>query len=64
LLPCINFDKALIKNRKLSDAKNPTQLLSGPGKLTQALGISLSENGSNFFQPNFKIVDIGVLTYI
>ena len=31
------------------------QLCSGPGKLSEALGVGLSLNGSDLFQPPFEI---------
>lgn len=34
-------------------------LLSGPGKITLGLGIGPEMNGRSFFDPNFKIVDLG-----
>lgn len=36
------------------------KLASGPGKLTQALGLDLRYNGRKFRDTNFKIVDLGV----
>jgi len=47
------------KNRKLTGSLAPKKLLSGPGKLTQALGIDKSFDGKKFNQPNFKIIDLG-----
>ncbi|MFM8268687.1 MAG: DNA-3-methyladenine glycosylase [Pseudomonadota bacterium] len=51
--------KEMQKNRKLTGASCEKKLLSGPGKLTQALGIDRSFDGLKFNQPNFKIVDLG-----
>lgn len=34
------------------------KLLSGPGKLCHALGIGPSQNGWNFFRPDFRLVDL------
>lgn len=34
-------------------------LLSGPGKITLGLGIGPERNGRSFFDPDFKIVDLG-----
>ncbi len=34
-------------------------LLSGPGKITLGLGIGPKMNGRSFFDPDFKIVDLG-----
>jgi DNA-3-methyladenine glycosylase len=33
------------------------QLCSGPGKLTEALGVDLSLNGSDLFEPPFELAD-------
>lgn len=55
--------KSMAKNRHLSSplpAKEIKKLLSGPGKLTQALGIDRSFDGLRFDQSTFKIVDLGV----
>ena len=40
-------------------ASPPRQLLNGPGKLCQALGIDLSYNGLDFFREDLRIVDLG-----
>lgn len=47
------------KNRKLKGPLVPQNLLSGPGKLTQALGINKNFDGKKFNQTQFKIVDLG-----
>lgn len=41
------------------DSQSPRALLSGPGKLTQALGVNMSHNGRTFFEDDLKIVDLG-----
>jgi DNA-3-methyladenine glycosylase len=48
LMPTAGLD-AMRARRRLPDGRAPrdTDLCSGPGKLTQALGISLAENGSD-----------------
>lgn len=51
--------KEMQKNRKLTGTIEPKKLLSGPGKLTQALGIDKTFDGRKFNQTNFKIVDLG-----
>jgi DNA-3-methyladenine glycosylase len=51
----------MAKNRRISDALTPKHirsLLSGPGKLTQALGINKNFDGLRFDQSTFKIVDL------
>ena len=35
------------------------QLLNGPGKLTQGLGVDLSHNGRSFFGKELRLVDLG-----
>lgn len=45
------------KNRP--KAKLDKDLLSGPGKLTQALGVDLSYNGRTFREADFKLIDLG-----
>lgn len=47
------------KNRHLKGELSLRDLLSGPGKLTQALGIDKRFDGQKFNQPHFKIVDLG-----
>lgn len=42
------------KRRKTKEIKN---LLSGPGKLTQAMGIAISHNGVNLEKGNLKIIN-------
>lgn len=41
-------------------AHNDYQLLNGPGKLCQGMGIDLTYNGMTFDRPDFKIVDLGI----
>ncbi len=48
---------ALMARRR--STREPHQFLSGPGKLTQALDISLAHNGMTFDGRDFKIVDLG-----
>jgi len=36
--------------------ENPRDLCSGPGKLTEALGISLSDNGAPLTRPPFEVL--------
>lgn len=50
--------ETLRKNRGSRDIPD-RNLLSGPGKLTQALGIDLSYNGLAFDRDDLKIVDLG-----
>jgi DNA-3-methyladenine glycosylase len=40
-------------------AKVLANLANGPGKLTQAMAITLDDNGRSWDQPNFKIIDLG-----
>lgn len=47
------------RNRKLRGPLNPKKLLSGPAKLTQALGIDKTFDGQKMNQSQFKIVDLG-----
>jgi DNA-3-methyladenine glycosylase len=50
-------EASMLKNRGL-DLLSPN-LLNGPGKLCQALGIDLSYNGLTYDQAGFKLVDSG-----
>jgi DNA-3-methyladenine glycosylase len=53
--------KEMAKNRHISsplDTKGMKNLLSGPGKLTQGLGIDRSFDGLRFDQDTLKIVDL------
>jgi DNA-3-methyladenine glycosylase len=36
------------------------QVLSGPGKLAQALGLGLADDGRDFFGPKLRLVDLGL----
>ena len=57
--PVYNAD-AMAKRRACQRTKNgqwPVTLCNGPGKLCQALGISLIHNGQTFDQTGFKIVE-------
>ena len=45
--------------RRSKKIPNEKDLLSGPGKLTQALGIGLRHNGLTFDRDDFKLVDLG-----
>jgi len=47
------------KNRKLKADSPLKTLLSGPAKLTQALGINLKDNRKSFFLPELKLIDLG-----
>ena len=49
----------MAKRRALKDASKHTHLLSGPGKLTQALGITLRDNGLSLYGRDFCIIDLG-----
>ncbi len=54
---------AMIRNRGLGNLPREAalkQLLNGPGKLTQALGVDLGYKGSKFDRPNFKLIDLGI----
>lgn len=51
--------KEMQKNRGLKADRSERALLSGPGKLTQALGINRTHDGVKFNQANFKIIDLG-----
>lgn len=48
------------ENRKLPITGSLRNLLSGPGKLTQALGIDLRFNGTLFGANGIEIVDLGI----
>jgi DNA-3-methyladenine glycosylase len=50
----------LIKQRR-HKIQTELGLLSGPGKITLGLGIGPEMNGRTFFEPDFKIVDLGDL---
>ena len=50
----------LRKMSKLRRKENPLEFLSGPGKFTQAMGITLLHNGMRFDRVDFKIVDPGI----
>lgn len=54
---------AMIRNRGLQFISYEAalrQLLNGPGKLAQALGVDLSYKGKKFDRPNFKLIDLGI----
>jgi DNA-3-methyladenine glycosylase len=51
--------KEMYKNRKLSASPDPQKLLSGPGKLTQALAINKQFDGKSFQSSHFKLIDLG-----
>ena len=52
--------EAMAKNRGFDPRSVPLRnLLSGPGKLCQALGIDLAFNGFTYDREDFKIVDLG-----
>lgn len=51
--------KEMQKNRKLKADSPLRNLLSGPAKLTQALGINLKDNLKSFFLPELKLIDLG-----
>lgn len=51
--------KEMHRNRKLTGPVVPKKLLSGPGKLTQALRIDKGFDGKTFEDPHFKIIDLG-----
>jgi len=51
--------KEMQRNRKLKEPHRHEKLLSGPGKLTQALGIDRSFDGKKFTSTDFKIIDLG-----
>lgn len=53
--------EAMRKNRGLRPNASQYLLTNGPGKLCHALGIDLRYNGGNYFQDDFKIVDLGRL---
>lgn len=61
-LPLLGL-KEMAKNRNISRPlthKNIFNLMSGPGKLTQALGINRNFDGLSFDQTTFKIVDLNL----
>jgi DNA-3-methyladenine glycosylase len=49
----------LRQNRRLRPDAPVYQVTNGPGKLCQALRIDLAYNGKDFFQNDFKLVDLG-----
>lgn len=51
--------KEMQKNRGLTAIPSERSLLSGPGKLAQALGINKTHDGVKFNQADFKIIDLG-----
>jgi len=51
--------KEMQRNRKLTGPLKEDKLLSGPGKMTQAMGIDRRFDGLTFDRPDFKIVDLG-----
>ena len=57
-IPLLGLEE-MQKNRKLRGPLDPKKLLSGPAKLTQALGINKAFNGQKMNQAQFKIVDLG-----
>jgi DNA-3-methyladenine glycosylase len=55
--------KEMARNRNISEPLTPKgilSLMSGPGKLTQALGINRNFDGLSFDQTTFKIVDLNL----
>jgi DNA-3-methyladenine glycosylase len=59
--PVLGVD-ALAANRGLAlDGRQRTlrNILSGPGKLTQALGIDLAHDGRLFTEPDLRLVELG-----
>lgn len=59
-VPLFGIEK-MAKNRHISGPlshKDLKKLLSGPGKLTQALGIDSTFDGLSFDQSTLKIVDL------
>jgi len=46
------------KNRKQGPESNPRNLMSGPGKLTQALGVDMKFNGSRFGEADLILFDL------
>lgn len=58
----IMSQKLMAKRRGLPDSLTVSvlkNLASGPGKLTQAMAITLDDNGRSWDQPDFKIIDLG-----
>jgi len=50
----VDFIESMMKRRKTRKLEN---LCNGPGKLTQALGITLKQNNSSLLKPPFCILD-------
>lgn len=50
----------LASMRKRRQTDRDAQLMNGPGKLTQALGIDLRYDGTTFDRQDFKLVDSGL----
>lgn len=60
-LPLFNLSAmAQRRGRTFEDSpKVQSALASGPGKLTEAMGITLADNGRRWDERDFKIVDLG-----